>query len=179
MASKFFTNCLDSPALGSLFLANFREIFLALMFLSHAKFSSPKLATSTNKNEFVLTPENLIQLKQEQNEFKAVLSKLLDRNDQVMVMKHLMVIHGLEKCPKYIRLPAMIYLKQLIAKKYGVLFFIATMCRDNDYNDTGKHWRALESAGTIIALSHSAFGDEYYDAISSQVNAFLTKSSSN
>lgn len=145
-------------------------LLAALLQLSHAPLMKPTNTTSSilePQPEFEMTIELYAKLKRDQEEFKQKLLSLISNCPQSIMVKELMVIHGMKNCPKWLRLHVKKYLTNTIVQPNGIVSLILAIC--DEVSDLGAHWNQLDVAARLVAAAHGNYPEKYYDSVCLQV----------
>lgn len=151
----------------------------ALLQLSYAPLAKPtseseRIPENANKRQFRMTVERYETLQREQKQFRVKLNSLLSNCPQDICIRELMVIHGKQDAPKWLRRHTRSLLVDKIAQPGGVQSLIAAICEDS--LDIGTDWSKLDTISRLLATSHGKNADEYYGAVCPQVSCGETVS---
>lgn len=148
-------------------------ILAALLQLSYAPLIKPNKESVQSTNvktcdqTFCMTVKQYQNLLNEQKEFYVRLISLLSSCPQYKCIQELMVIHGQQKAPKWLRTCTRNILISKITQPGGVLALINAICGNE--LDIGENWHALDLVSKLLAASHGKDPDEYYKFVCPQV----------
>ncbi|EFN83717.1 Transmembrane and coiled-coil domain-containing protein 7 [Harpegnathos saltator] len=149
-------------------------ILAALLQLSHAPLIKPNKESGETSNakdcdqaQFRMTVKRYQDLLGQQKEFYVRLISLLSSCPQYKCFQELMVIHGQQKTPKWLRTCTRNILVSKITQPGGVLSLIIAICGNE--LDIGTNWRMLDLISKLLATSHGKDADEYYRLVCPQI----------
>ncbi|XP_008553458.1 transport and Golgi organization protein 6 homolog [Microplitis demolitor] len=160
MTTRVLTSCYDEISLRPAILAHLGPIVGALFQLAHAPLVKPSKDTGPPTQ---MTQELYQQFTKDQEEFKNILTKLVDNCPRSLMIKELMVLSGLEKAPNWLKRTTRVYLMAAIVEPNGVMSLINATCEDLDL---GLHWERLDTISRLIVSSSKDFG--YFDSVCGQ-----------
>ncbi|XP_014469341.1 PREDICTED: transport and Golgi organization protein 6 homolog isoform X2 [Dinoponera quadriceps] len=154
-------------------------ILAALLQLSFAPLTKPNIEsgqTSNTKNcdqaQFRVTVKRYQYLVGQQKEFYIRLISLLSGCPQYKCIQELMVIHGQQKTPKWLRTCTRNILISKVTQPGGVLSLINAICGNE--LDIGENWPMLDLVSKLLATPHGKNSDEYYRLVCPQILDLLS-----
>lgn len=156
----------------------FGAILASLLQLSFAPLIKPNEEIEQTSNikscdqaQFRMTVKRYQDLLGHQKEFYVRLIFLLSSCPQYKCIQELMIIHGQQKTPKWLRTCTRNILISKVTQPGGVSSLINAICGDE--LDIGVNWRMLDVVSKLLATSHGKNEDEYYRLVCPQVCVYV------
>lgn len=173
------TDLFHDEILRPVILFYFGTILVALLQLSFAPLVKPneeiRQTTKTKtfeQHKFCMTVKRYQDFLCQQKESYVKLISLLSSCPQYKCIQGLMLIHGQQKTPKWLRACTRNILVSKITQPGGVLSLINAICSHR--LDIGVNWHALDIISKLLTVSHGRDKNEYYRLVCPQVCVLYT-----
>ncbi|XP_012251932.2 transport and Golgi organization protein 6 homolog [Athalia rosae] len=166
-------DCFDETTMRPAVLLQLGPLLAAFLQLSFAPLMKPCTENkqfSDNASasvKFSMSVDLYNKLKEEQAQFKARLTSMIDKAPQSIVIRELMIILGVQGAPKWLQRETRRLLVNRIMKPKGIASLVLSIC-DNGI-DLGAHWSKLDIIAKLIAAPQSPQPEIYYESICSQL----------